>query len=232
MKKILAIVLAAAMCMSFAACGGAGSTGAAETTAVETTAVETTAFETTAFETTAFETTAVETTAAETTVYETAAVTGAVESTHTTLEDAVASVEALLNVLKSGDDDALLAFASNSADDMDEMTLNILKAMFAKLDYSFAAPVDAGDGTATVEAEITSIDINAVLMTYIFEAAKHTEDEEVWDADNSILFEMMSGEDAATVTSSVTLNFEEVDGSWILSDNNDDFVSALYGGLV
>lgn len=218
MKKILAIVLAAAMCMSFAACGGnAESTDAAQTTVAETTASETTA---------------VETTAVETTTAETAEASGAAEATGSSLEDAVATVEILLNVLKSGDTDALLAFTGTSADDMDEMTLNMLQSMFAKLDYTFAAPVDAGDGTATVAAEITSIDINAVLMTYITEAAKHTEDEEEWDADGSVFFEMLGADDAATVTTPVTLNFKKVDGVWVFSDNNDDFISALYGGLL
>lgn len=67
MKKILAIVLAAVLCLALAACGG---NDTATTTAADTTAADTTVADTTAEETTAEDTTVADTTAAGTTVAE------------------------------------------------------------------------------------------------------------------------------------------------------------------
>ena len=211
MKKILALILAAVMCMALVACGGNSEETTAETTAVETTADEAVA----------------ETTDAETTDEK-----GDVPvATYESLDDVVAGLETVLDVLKSGDVDALVEFGGTSTADMDESTAAMIVAMFSKLDYSFGTPVDAGDGTATVKAEITTVDINGVLMAYITEAANHV-DETEWDADGAIFISMMGADDAATATSTVTVNFEQIDGEWTLSDDNEEFISALYGGLM
>lgn len=227
MKRILALILAAVMCMALVACG----TDAEETTA--DTAAETTAYDTVA-ETTAETTAAV--TEAETTeelviAEETDADDDVPAVAYSTLDDAVAGLELVLDSLKTSDIEGLMALSGISADNMDESTVAMIGAMLSKLDYSFGTPVDGGDGTATMSAEITSVDMNGVLMEYISELANHVDDED-WDADGSVLISMMAADDAATVTTTVTVNFEQVADSWIFSGNNEEFISAIFGGLM
>ncbi|MBQ8837273.1 MAG: hypothetical protein IJ002_07195 [Clostridia bacterium] len=238
MKKIIAILLASLMCFALAACGGnADVTEAVTTDETVDTAADVTA-DVTADET-VFET-AVETatdatdgtaaeTSGETSANETEATDAAIGGT--TIEEAIANTAALLDMLKNSDAEALLALGGTSTEGMDEMTVQMLNAMFSKIEYSFGAPVIHDDCTATVKAEITSIDINGVLINYMNELYAHANDEEEWDPDGSYFIQMICADDAATATTTVTVNYDETDDGWVFSSDNEEFISALYGGM-
>ena len=217
MKKIIALTLAAILCLSLIACG------TPEETVVDTTVADT-AVETTVADTTAAETVA--DTAAET-VAETAEIV-----TVATLEEAAKDIKALLDALKSGNEDIIIAMSGSDKENMDPMLLDMLTAMFSKLEYTLGTPVDNGDGTASLPVEITAVSMTSVFTEYMAEAAKHISDTEEWDADGSYFIELCGSDKVAAETTSVTVKFEQLDGKWARSANNDEFVNALFGGLI
>ena len=217
MKKIIALTLAAVMCVCLMACGGDNEETVADTTVADTTVAET----------------AVETTAADTTAVETVADTTAAEVvTVATLDEASADIKALLDALKAGNEEVIIAMSGSDKESMDPLLLQMLVAMFSRLDYIIGTPAEGGDGTATLPVEITAVSMTSVFTEYMAEAAKHTDDDDEWDKDGSYFIELCGSDKVATETSSVTVNFEKVDGKWARSGNNDEFVNALFGGLL
>ena len=225
MKKILAIALCAALSLSFAACGGETE----ETDALDTTVAETAAAPK-ATEAENVVESVVESaaeTVAETDAKEVEILTG---SEAATVEDAVKELESLLDLLKSGDKDAIVALSGSDAPLSDELLMEMLVAMFAKLDYSFGTPV-VTDNTAVVPAEITAVNITTIFTEYMIEAAKHTDDE-TWDSDGSYFIELCKSDKVAPTATQVDVSFELADGIWTTSADNAAFVSALFGGLL
>ena len=218
MKKIIALALAAILCLGLIACGTPEET-VADTTVADT-AAETTVADTTVADTVAD-------TAAETTVAETAEII-----TVATLDEASADIKALLDSLKAGDEDLIIAMSGSDKENMDPLLLDMLTAMFSKLEYALGTPVDNGDGTATLPVDITAVSMTSVFTEYMAEAAKHIDDTEEWDADGSYFIELCGSDKVAAEKTSVTVNFEQIDGKWARSANNDEFVNALFGGLL
>ncbi len=212
MKKIIAFALTAILCVSLIACGTTEET-VADTTAAET--VTETVADTTAAETVAD-------TVAETVEPVTVA----------TLDEAAKDIKELLDALKSGDEELIIAMSGSDKENMDPLLLDMLKAMFSKLDYKIGTPADNGDGTASLPVDITAVSMTSVFTEYMAEAAKHIDDTEEWDADGSYFIELCGSDKVATETTAVTVGFEQVDGKWARSANNDAFVNALFGGLI
>ena len=137
MKKLIAFLLAALMCVSLVACGG-------ET--VETTK-------------------------------------GANEAAPE-FADVVYKVETLLAALKAGDEETIIALSGSDAAREDELLLQMLIAMFSKLDYTVGEAKDNGDGTGTLALDISAVSVTSVFNEYMIEAAKHVA-EENWDEDGA-----------------------------------------------
>lgn len=226
MKKIIAIALCAALSLSFAACGGeTEETEAADTTVVENVVESVETPKATKAE-------SVAETAVETAVVTTAApeVEILTNSEAKSVDEAANELAALLDRLKSGDKDAIVALSGSDAPLNDELLMEMLVAMFAKLDYSLGTPV-VTDNTAVVPAEITSVSITTVFTEYMNEAAKHIDDE-TWDSDGSYFIEICKSDKVTPTTTQVDVNFELADGVWTTSANNGALVSALFGGLL
>lgn len=190
MKKLIAFLLAALMCMSLVACGGDSE--------------------------------------------ETTLVTGdeaGVAPEAGSLAAAAAEIKALLAALKSGDKETIIALSGSDAAREDELLFDMLVAMFSKLDYTVGEAKDNGDGTATLPVDISAVSVTSVFNEYMLEAAKHIEDEN-WDADGAEFIKICSSDKVSKEDKSISVNLENKDGAWTVAEENEELVSALFGGLI
>ncbi len=215
MKKILALTLGAALCLSFVACGGEGkeptTSNEPENTVVtdEVVTDEVVTDEVITDEVTAF-----------------------VEAPANSAEDAAKEIEKLLASLKAGDAETIISLSGSDAAREDELLLEMLVALFAQLEYKVGEPNITGDNTATLPVEIKAVSITSVFTEYMVEAAKHI-DEENWDDDGSEFIKICRSDKVSKQTENVDVNLERgTDGTWRRGADNEAFINALFGGLL
>ena len=186
MKKLIALILAAIMCVCLVACGGE----AEQTFAPDTNGAGNPEFAT-----------------------------------------VVNELETLLAALKAGDEETIIALSGSDAAREDELLLEMLVAMFSKLEYTVGNVTDNGDGTATVALDVSAVSVTSVFNEYMLEAAKHMDDDN-WDADGAEFIKICGSDKVSKESKSIDVKLESDAGEWSVSEDNEELINALFGGLI
>lgn len=142
--------------------------------------------------------------------------------------------------------DTATDIASDDSEDSatDEQLEKVLEPMMRNLSYTVTgSEEDEKAGTATVSVDITNIDMSLVMaelvknavadaMTYAFlPADQQPTDEELDEKYMADLTELVTADDAETVTTSVDIPLTLVDDQWQIS-SSDEAADAMMGGLI
>lgn len=117
----------------------------------------------------------------------------------------------------------------------------IKKLIFAKLEYKILSTTEKGD-KATVEAEITNIDMKAVMQQYFSEVLDISmsnalagdsaiSDEEIDEKLEQIFIEKMTKNDQATKTTTVEIQLVKKDNKWKIQ-LDEKIQDAITGGML
>lgn len=117
----------------------------------------------------------------------------------------------------------------------------IKKLIFAKLEYKILSSTEKGD-KATVEIEITNIDMKVVMQQYLAEAFQIAmsnafdedsaiSDEEIDKKLEQIFIEKMSKNDQTTKTTTVEIQLEKKDKKWTIQ-LDEKIQDAITGGML
>lgn len=160
------------------------------------------------------------------------------------------TVSEFLDAMKSYDLEALAEYYSDATDSdytLDDFSyaedeagyaemMDAMKTMMSAMDYEIIDSQVDGD-TAVVNVSITSIDMSAVMTTYIANAFSLAYSNLDATEDELTVLMMQAFGDAIeanidnTVTNEAAVNLEKVDGDWkIVGD--ETFINAIYGGLL
>lgn len=153
---------------------------------------------------------------------------GTPAETPAAMAESARALDTLLAPLASGnfeDTDILAGSAFSNEDDM------MLQGIFGKFAYAVGEAVEDGDA-ATVQVDLTMVDMGALFGAYLTEAMAHASDAE-WDADGSEFAKMATADDAVTKDFSVEVKMTKADGKWtVAEEGNEAFYNALTGGLL
>ena len=139
-----------------------------------------------------------------------------------------AALEAELAALKSGNFSEN-TYMSNSPFAKEDAATHA--ALYAKFEYSVGEVTVVDADTATVKADIKMVNVAKALTAYMTEIMAHT-NEENWDEDFSVFYELLSGEKATVDEYNITVNMTKTENGWTISEeNNDDLANAITGGL-
>lgn len=242
MKKLISFILCLVMCMAvLTSCGDENAPavttdGTDDTTAasdvINTTVPEGTATETTDAPITTESEAVIDTTAAETTenvtVADTTAPTENTDPADPDTAEIVAVLEAELAALKSGDIPENTYMADSAFANEDAATH---AALYAKFEYTIGEVTIVDSDTATVKADIKMVNVATALTSYMTEIMAHS-DEEDWDADFAVFYDLLSGEEAAVDKHNITINMTKTENGWTISkENNEGLDNAITGGL-
>lgn len=117
----------------------------------------------------------------------------------------------------------------------------IKKLIFAKLEYKILSSTEKGD-KATVEIEITNIDMKVVMQQYLAEAFQIAmsnafdedsaiSDEEIDKKLEQIFIDKMSKNDQTTKTTTVEIQLEKKDNKWQIQ-LDEKIQDAITGGML
>lgn len=251
MKKLIAILLSALVCLfAFASCGDKKE-APKDTTASETEKEATIPSATKANEPESSESTPVASESetapeAETSIDATEATeaTDATETTDATEEvtekadeptspasadkaEIANALEKELSAIKSGAfaDGSYAANAPFAQEDAATYA-----ALFANFSYTVGEVTVIDANNATVKATITMVDLGAALMAYMQEISAHS-DEENWDEDFAVFYQILSNENATLATNEVTVNMVKTENGWTVSADNDELKNAISGSI-
>ncbi|MBQ4556873.1 MAG: hypothetical protein IJA60_04410 [Clostridia bacterium] len=106
------------------------------------------------------------------------------------------------------------------------------EALFAKFTYTLGEVKVIDGNTATVEAKMTMVDVGAALTAYMTEIMAHSNEDD-WDSDFAVFYDLLSGENAVLKDYDVTIKMTKDANGWDISDDgNDDFKNVISGGLL
>lgn len=159
-------------------------------------------------------------------------------------ETAVAN---LLEAIKNGDNETIEKYLPSEDFDAgaDEVGLGeeeIAEYLFSKLTYEIKGSNVSGD-TASVDVELTTLDMPAVFGSYITEMlslamenafkseGEALSEEELDEKSKQALINLMTAEDAKTVTKTVGFQLEKNEKSWRVK-NSKEVADAVMGGLI
>lgn len=159
-------------------------------------------------------------------------------------ETAVAN---LLEAIKNGDNETIEKYLPSEDFDAgaDEVGLGeeeIAEYLFSKLTYEIKGSNVSGD-TASVDVELTTLDMPAVFGSYITEMlslamenafkseGEALSEEELDEKSKQALINLMTAEDAKTVTKTVGFQLEKNKKSWRVK-NSKEVADAVMGGLI
>ena len=74
------------------------------------------------------------------------------------------------------------------------------------------------------------VDLGAALMAYMQEISAHA-DEENWDEDFAVFYQILSNENATLATNEVTVNMVKTESGWTVSADNDELKNAISGSI-
>ena len=159
-------------------------------------------------------------------------------------ETAVAN---LLEAIKNGDNETIEKYLASEdfdsgADEVDLGEEEIAEYLFSKLTYEIKGSNVSGD-TASVDVELTTLDMPAVFGSYITEMlslamenafkseGEALSEEELDEKSKQALINLMTAEDAKTVTKTVGFQLEKNEKSWRVK-NSKEVADAVMGGLI
>ncbi len=138
------------------------------------------------------------------------------------------ALEKELSALKTGTIKEGTYMAESPFANEDEATY---KALYAKFEYVIGDVTVVNATTATVDATIKMTDTAAAFTTYMSEIFAHSEDEN-WDSDFKVFYDLLSGENAKINTYDIKVNMKLTDNGWAIDDeNNAELANAICGGL-
>ena len=129
-------------------------------------------------------------------------------------------------------DDLLKAGETNEEDDAE--TDEMVKLILGHFDYKIISSSQEGD-EATVQAEITNIDMKTIMGDFVSEAlvlAFSGLDEETMEAQMKDKFsDLINREDNQTLTKTVEIKLAKSGSSWKI-DMSDETADAIFGGML
>jgi predicted small lipoprotein YifL len=129
-------------------------------------------------------------------------------------------------------DDFLKAGKTNKEDDAE--TDEMIKLILGHFDYKIISSSQQGD-EATVQAEITNIDMKTIMGDFVSEAlvlAFSGLDEETMEAQMKDKFsDLINREDNQTLTKTVEIKLAKSGSSWKI-DMSDETADAIFGGML
>ena len=147
-------------------------------------------------------------------------------------ETAEEAVTAALTAMKNLDQETFSKYVDFEVPDSQEGAEEV-KAMLENLSFQITSSEETED-SATVQADITNIDMSAVMQTYIgkaFALAFSGDGTELTEEDASkMLMESIAENKENLVTTPVTIQLKKVEGNWKI-DMDDSLQAAIYGGL-
>lgn len=153
------------------------------------------------------------------------------------------TVKLTLDMLKSGDSEALMAIAADS-EDLDEesmeMMTSLYNTMFGKMEYKILSSEEVADSTVHVTIEVTNVDMEPVMTQFLGKvieyalanATKDISEEEMTVAVIGILESLVSDPTAETITAQTTLVVEKIGDDWVLDTPDTEVLDVLTGGLM
>lgn len=108
------------------------------------------------------------------------------------------------------------------------------KQFFKKVSCKIKGDAKIDGDTATVETEVTTIDVKALLanvMQYALSLALLDEEADAEEAINSKMAEEFSKEDVPTTSSTVNIQLKKSDEGWKV-ETNEDLQNAIFGGFM
>lgn len=140
------------------------------------------------------------------------------------------SFRRIMKSLSSGDISVLnLPEDNEKSDDNKENREKVYKAIFKKISYKILSSEEKED-TAKVNVEVTTVNMKTIYSAYIGMTFAHLSDPS-WDSDYSEVLRMINDKDAEKITLTACANLELKESGWVLSENNDEFYTAVYGGV-
>ena len=140
------------------------------------------------------------------------------------------SLEKMLNALKKGDLETLVALQGNegAANELSDEEKDLYKAMYGNLKFKIGK-AEIEDEKATVEIEVTMIDMSKIMTKTMTEAMKGN----VTDV-NAYMEDLIKDKNAETTTLRAKVPMELKDGKWVIDQDGDttDFLNAITGGMM
>lgn len=157
------------------------------------------------------------------------------------------AVENLLEAIKIYDQATIAKYLTaeelvGGTDEVDMDDEEVFKRMFKKLSYEIKGSSTEGD-TATVDVELTAIDMKEIFGTYVDQVFALTlenafkpegealSEEELKAKSKQVLIDLVGADDAKMVTTTVEFQLEKNEKSWKVK-NNEDVADAVTGGMI
>lgn len=157
------------------------------------------------------------------------------------------AVENLLEAIKIYDQATIAKYLTaeelvGGTDEVDMDDEEVFKRMFKKLSYEIKGSSTEGD-TATVDVELTAIDMKEIFGTYVDQVFALTlenafkpegealSEEELKAKSKQVLIDLVGADDAKMVTTTVEFQLEKNEKSWKVK-NNEDVADAVTGRMI